>query len=256
MHNKIQATLVAVAALSAADCASHYQMAEVSRSRILIDSRYDKMPDARAEAFIAPFKAKVDSVMSPVVGRTARPLSSYQPESPLSNLLTDILIWGSAPFGEKPDFALYNMGGIRAAFPAGDITYGDVLDVAPFENKICFLTLTGDKVMELFRQMAGFGGQAVSSSVRFTGTKAGDIKSLKINGADIDPKKEYRIATLDYLAEGNDKLEALKSKTKVNSPKDEKNNVRYIIMNYFKDKAARGEAVDAKVEGRFILTGE
>ena len=37
---------------------------------------------------------------------------------------------------------------------------------------------------------------------------------------------------------------------------DEKNNVRYIIMNYFKDKAARGEAVDAKVEGRFVLTGE
>ena len=57
MHNKIQTTLVAVAALSAAGCASHYQMAEVSRSRILIDNRYDKVPDTRAEAFIAPFKA-------------------------------------------------------------------------------------------------------------------------------------------------------------------------------------------------------
>ena len=98
--------------------------------------------------------------------------------------------------------------------------------------------------------MADFGGQAVSSSVRFTGTKAGDIKSLKINGADIDPKKEYRIATLDYLAEGNDKLEALKSKTKVNSPKDEKNNVRYIIMNYFREMKAQGKVVESKIEGR------
>ena len=31
----------------------------------------------------------------------------------------------------KVDFALYNVGGIRAAFTKGKVTYGDV-DVAPF----------------------------------------------------------------------------------------------------------------------------
>ena len=42
---------------------------------------------------------------------------------------------------------------------------GDVLDVAPFENKISFLTLSGDKVKELFEQMARRGGEGVSASV-------------------------------------------------------------------------------------------
>lgn len=254
MCSKYKAAIILSAALMTTGCASHYQMTGVSRSRMLIDSRYDINKDAAAEAFIAPYRAKVDSVMSPVVGRTAKPLSKNQPESPLSNLLADILVWGGKPFGEHPDFAVYNMGGIRASFPAGEITYGDVLDVAPFENKICFCSLTGEKVMELFSQMAGYGGQAVSHGVEVVSDKAGNIKSLKINGLDIDPKKEYRIATLDYIAEGNDRMVAFKSKTRVNSPKDEKNNVRFIIINYFKEKAAHGEAVDSNVEGRFVIS--
>ena len=37
------------------------------------------------------------------------------------------------------------------------------------------------------------------------------------------------------------------------SPEDASNNSRYLIMNYFKDKYARGEVVDAQVEGRIKI---
>lgn len=252
MHNKQSLTLTITASLLAASCASHYRLADVSRDRILIDNRYDAAPDAEAEHFVSPFKAKVDSVMGPVVGKTARPLEKYQPESPLSNLMADILVWGGKPFGEKPDFAVYNIGGIRASFPAGEITFGDVLDVAPFENKICFCSLKGAKVKELFQQMADFGGQGVSHGVEAVMDSNSKITSLKINGQEVDDNKEYRIATLDYVAEGNDKMLAFKSKYNVNSPADTKNNVRYIIVNYFKALSAQGKAVDSQVEGRFV----
>lgn len=248
--------MAVAAAMMLSSCASRYVVSDVSRTRILIDNRYDTRPVAEAEKFIAPYSAKVDSVMSPLVGYAARPLESYQPESPLSNLLADILVWGGKPFGEKPDFAVYNMGGIRAAFAEGKVTYGDVLDVAPFENKICFLTLTGEKVKELFAQMADFGGQGVSHGVQVVMDDDRKVKSLLLNGKEIDPKAEYRIATLDYLAEGNDKMMAFGSKTKVNSPQGNENNVRFIIINYFKELAAQGKAADAKVEGRFVKEGK
>lgn len=254
MRNTLSTLLLTAATFSAVSCASHYEVANVNRSRILIDKRYDQPKDADAERFIAPFRAKVDSVMSPVVGTAARYLDKYQPESPLSNLMADILLWGAKPFDEHPDFAVYNIGGIRAAFAKGNVTYGDVLDVAPFENKICFCTLTGEKVTELFRQMADFGGQGVSHGVEAVMDKDNKLVSLKINGKEIEPQREYRIATLDYVAEGNDRMLAFKSKTKVNSPVDEKNNVRYIIINYFKEMAAEGKAVDATVENRFVKT--
>ena len=88
---------------------------------------------------MSPYKGKVDELMSPVLGRTPTPLVSGRPESPLSNLLSDILVWSGKLYGEKPDFGVYNIGGIRASLAQGDITIGDVFDVAPFENKVCFL---------------------------------------------------------------------------------------------------------------------
>ena len=228
-------------------------MTGISRSRILIDSRYDANPDAKAAAFIAPYEHRVDSIMKPVVGRTAHPMQAHKPESDLSNLLSDILVWGGDEFKENPDFGVYNMGGIRAALPEGNITYGDILNVAPFENHICFLSLTGDKVLQLFREMASRRGEGVSHGVQLVISKDGKLVSAKLHGKDIDPAKTYRVATLDYLAQGNDGLEAFKSKTNVVSPDDEPHDVRYIIINYFRHHAAEGKAVDARVEGRVTL---
>lgn len=191
--------------------------------------------------------------MSPVVGETAEYLYSRKPESPLSNLLADILSWGGNGFNEKVDFSLYNVGGIRAAFAKGKVTYGDVVDVAPFENKICFLSLTGSKVRELFTEVANLGGEGLSHGVNLVITKDGRLLEATINGKAIDDNVTYRVATLDYLAQGNDGLDAFKYGTDVISPKGNDNNVRFIIMNYFRDKMAHGIAVDSKVEGRIVL---
>lgn len=253
MNKKNLLFVLASAAFMASSCSSHYELAGVQRDRILVDSRYDAMPDADAMAFIAPYKAHVDSVMYPVVGTTAHEMTSHRPESELSNLLSDVLVWASADFGEKPDFAVYNMGGIRASLPKGDVTRGDVLDMAPFENKICFLTLTGEEVNELFSQMARCGGEGVSHAVKIVITADGKLVSASIAGKPVDLKARYRIATLDYLAQGNDHMEAFKYKKDVVSPQEEQNNVRFIIEKYFRAMAAAGQVVESRVEGRVTI---
>ena len=247
-----QFALISLATLSllATSCAQHqYQVAEVTRSRILIDSRYDSIIPAEATAYLAPYKAHVDSLMLPVMGTAASDLWRKRPESPLSNLLSDILVWSSQRFGEHPDFAVYNMGGIRATLNKGDVTRGDILDIAPFDNKLCLLTLSGSDVLELFGQIAKVGGEGVSHSVRLEISKDGQLLSSSINGKQVDPNASYRIATIDYLAQGNDYLYAFKKKTNVVSPKSEENNARFLIEDYFKQMKAEGKMVDAKVEG-------
>ena len=236
--------------LLAASCSTHYQLTSVSRSQIIVDSRYDRQPDPQAAAFLAPYKHQVDSVMGPVVGVVARDMVPDRPESLLSNLLPDILMWAAKDYNETPVFAVYNVGGIRAALSKGKVTYGDVLDVAPFENKICFVTLTGDKVLELFRQIARRGGEGLSHGVELVITKDCKFVSVRINGEEIDPARSYRIATIDYLSQGNDELEAFKASTDINSPKEAKNNTRFIIMDYFREQHAKGLEVDSKLEGR------
>jgi 2',3'-cyclic-nucleotide 2'-phosphodiesterase (5'-nucleotidase family) len=250
-------TTISVLLLSAlllgSACQSHYEVASIQRSRILIDSRYDSQPDQKAAEFLKPYKHVVDSVMGPVVGRSAKYMTAQRPEGTLSNLLSDVLVWAAKDYNEKPDFGMYNMGGVRADLPKGDVTYGDVLDIAPFENKIAFGTLTGAEVLELFGQMASVGGEGVSSSVRMVITKDGRLESATINGEPVDPAKNYRLTTIDYLLGGTDKLEALKKCRDINAPKDVSNNSRFVIMNYFRYMQKQGKEVDAQIEGRVVV---
>lgn len=245
------AGLVAVCMLQA--CHSHYEVAGIERTRMIVDSRYDQNPDKAAASFLAPYKHQVDSVMGPVMGTVARNMEAFRPESELSNLLADILVWASPEYGEKPVMGVYNMGGIRAALTKGKVTYGDVLDIAPFENKIAFTTLTGEKLMELFSQIARRGGEGVSHGCELIISPKGKLLSARLHGEEIDPAKEYRIVTIDYLLGGNDGMKALNEGNNLNSPQETRNNTRFIIMNYFKEKAAKNEAVDAKIEGRIKI---
>lgn len=240
-------------AFEVSSCRSHYRLTAIERTRILVDSRYDAIPDATAATFLSPYKAKIDSIMSPVVGSTAKYMAAGKPESELSNLLSDILVWGGKAYHETPDLGVYNVGGIRAAFAKGKVTYGDVLEVAPFENKICFLTLTGDKLLELFQQIAKRGGEGVSHGVKLAITKNGQLQSATLYGKAIDPNASYRIATLDYLAQGNDGLLAFKDGKDVLSPQTTENNVRFIIMDYFREQERQGKVVDVNKEGRIII---
>lgn len=234
-------------------CKQHYEVASMQRSRILVDARYDTNPDQKAANFLSPYKHQVDSVMGPVVGQSAKYMTAQRPEGTLSNLLADILVWAGKDYGEQPDFGVYNMGGVRADLPKGTVTYGDVLDVAPFENKISFITMKGDVVRELLGQIAQTGGEGMSHAVRMVITKDGHLVSATINGQDIDPQKDYRVTTIDYLLGGTDKMEAFKKGTNINAPKDVSNNTRFIIMNYFREMAKQGKVVDSEIEGRVVV---
>ena len=245
MKNKTLFLPVLATMMMVMGCRSHYEIAGIQRTRILIDSRYDAQPDAQAAEFMKPYKHVVDSVMGPVVGRSAKYMTAQRPEGILSNLLSDILIWAAKDYNEQPDFAIYNMGGVRAALPKGEVTYGDILDIAPFENKIAFATLSGSDVLDLFRQIASVGGEGVSSSVRMVITKDYQMESLTINGEPVDPQRDYRVASIDYLLGGTDKLEAFKKARDFHAPKETSNNTRFIIMNYFREMAKQGRDVDA-----------
>lgn len=240
----------------AVGCTTHYQIVSVERSRILVNNRFDNEPDVRGTTFLAPFKAKVDEVMSPVMGVAASDMAVARPESAISNLLADILVWSGKDYGEKPDFAVYNIGGVRAALSKGVVTYGDINDIAPFENKIAFTTLKGDKVLELFAQIAKRGGEGVSHGVEMVITKEGQLVSARLNGEEIDPQREYRAVTIDYIVQGNDGMAAFKDGINTVSPQEDKDNSRFLIMNYFKAMHAEGKEIDAKVEGRVRYANE
>lgn len=49
----------------------------------------------------------------------------------------------------KADIAMINGGGIRTTIPAGELTYGDVMDLVPYDDKMVVVRVSGKKIKEL-----------------------------------------------------------------------------------------------------------
>lgn len=183
----------------------------ITSERIEVTSRLDKHPNAEALSFVGRYKSSVDSVMAPVLGESLVGMSAARPESLLSNWAADVLVEFSDYKGEgRADLGLVNVGGLRNNMPQGVVRRGDVILISPFDNRLAIVHLTGNNLMELFRNIAAVHGEGVSHEVQLVITSDGQLVDAKVGGQPVDSDRVYRIATLDYLAEGNDKMFALK----------------------------------------------
>lgn len=235
-------------AVSATGFAQHYGLAGVKAGRYEVTKRLDARPDSAALRVVEPYRQTVDSIMSPVLGESEVAMTVDRPESLLSNFVADVLRESSIRVGKKADIGLCNMGGLRSTMPKGVVTYGDVLEIAPFENRLCVVSLSGEKLMELMEQIASVGGEGISGA-RLVITSDGRLLTAEVDGKPIASHAIYTIATLDYLAEGNDRLYALKDNLSKNTTSIK---VRDLIVEAIRRAAAQGRKISARMEGRIV----
>ena len=229
--------------------AQKYTLKKLESSEIAITSRWDSSIPKEDVKFLAPYKARVDSVMKRVIGHSDVYMTDRRPESLLSNFISDVLLKSAAAYGGA-DMSVMNMGGLRSIMPKGNITFGDVFEISPFENMYTIVTMRGSDVQKLFEQMASVGGEGIAGATMVI-TATGKLLDAKMGGKAIDPDATYRIATLDYLAEGNDKMEAFKLATKKNITTK---TVRQVLIDYISNEEAQGRAITSKLEGRVTVS--
>lgn len=180
-----------------------------SWDRIAIDRRLDANIDQVASEALAPYREQVDSIYSIPVTIVAEDFGLQAMMNFAADLVLDL---GKRLVRDHSvDFAIINKGGIRQRFAAGGLSRGEVIDVFPFDNRVVVLDLCGSELTALFDLMARQKGQGVSANVDAVATVDGSgCSSVTIDGHAIDPKRIYRIATIDYLAEGGDNMSALR----------------------------------------------
>ncbi len=220
----------------------------ISARAIPVDNRLDSQITEADRALLAPYRWRVDSISAIRVGESAIELPSDSPQ--LRNLLSDwVKTVGERLAGRKVDFALLNKGGIRNSLPKGTLTQGNIINMLPFNNRVVVVELKGDRLLALMDTIASQSGQAVSRQVKGTfDRKASKMKTLKINGKDIDPEKIYTISTIDYLWRGGDSMTPLTESTLVvKSP-----NLLYrdLINEFEPGGAFHGVALNSKGELR------
>ena len=130
---------------------------------------------------------------------------SYGTESSEGNLFTDLMI------AARPEvqIALTNGGGLRADIPAGPLTYGQVFEAMPFDNRFAVVDLKGAHLRKLVSTNLQRGGAILSwgglaAKARCKGNKL--ELTITVGGKPLDDNKSYKLATSDFLASGGDGL--------------------------------------------------
>jgi 5'-nucleotidase len=176
-------------------------------------------PDASLAAIAEPYLAKVAVKRNEKIGAhaSARFPKSGTTESPIGDLLSDTLREAA-----KSDVAFVNSGGIRMPLAEGDLTYGDVFEVAPFDNYTSVVRMSGQDIIDVLQLVTtGDRGLMQVSGIRYVfdaALPAGHrVTSVTLaDGTPLDPKAIYSVAMPDFLAVGGDGLMPVMSKL----PKD------------------------------------
>lgn len=232
-------------------CRPSYQVTHVEGGRVAMDSTWEVVADAEMQALVAPYKAKVDSVMFRVIGQAEVSMDTRRPESLLSNLVADVLRESAADaLGKPADVGLVNMGGLRNVLTKGPVTVANAYEILPFENALCILTMKGDKLKQFFGNIAVRGGEGVSG-VKLQISADGKLLGATVAGRPVEDEKDYSVATIDYLAEGNDGMTACMQASGRICPED--GTLRNLFIRYVEKLTASGKPVTARLEGRIVV---
>lgn len=227
----------------------------ITPALIPVDSRLDSRTDPELKEWLRAYRHGVDSLYKLKVFN----LNSEMPQSSeqLKNFLSDFMYDRAQEAVGGIDFAIMNDGGIRRGLPKGTVGKGHILEMLPFGNATVVLDIKGSDLLEAFDVMAQGRVTAVSRQADVVYTPPvksdslnipGHIKSVHINGKAIDPDKTYRIATIDYLADGGDYMKPLtrgKRIAKVGSDLAED------ISSYYTSGKGRGKKVKPDATKRF-----
>jgi 5'-nucleotidase/UDP-sugar diphosphatase len=198
-------------------------------------------------AVVDKYKQKVGVALNEKVGEAEVDLDGENVRkrgTNLGDLIADIMRQVSVA-----DVAIINGGGIRTNIKRGEIRVKDVYTALPFDNYIVAIRLTGKQIWEALEHgvsaVEDEGGrfpQVSGLSFKYfrLATRGSRIKEIFIAGKPIDLKREYVVATNDFLAVGGDGYKVFAETIKVS--KD------YSIIG----GAMKGEKVAYSHSGRWI----
>jgi 5'-nucleotidase len=161
-------------------------------------------PDPAVEAAIAPALAAARRQRQQKIGVTivravARAASV---ESPLGNLVAD-LMRAARP---KADIALLTGGSLRTDLPAGALTYQQLYEAFPFDDRFVTIPVTADDLARIVVRNLESGGAIILFSGLHVMTdcmhSALGVTLTRPNGAPIGNNERLTLVTTEFLASG------------------------------------------------------
>lgn len=178
---------------------------EITYRLITVDSRLDSRRSEELMRKLEPYRAGVDSLYNIEVARLEGDVALGRKGSALINFAADFIAGRGKQLAGHVDGSIANRGGLRTTWLPGAISEGATIDMMPFRNKVAVIDIKGADLIEALDIMKARKDYAVSG--------------IAATPSRINPARTYRIATIDYLANGGDYMTPLtRAKVVAESP--------------------------------------
>ncbi len=193
------------------------------------------IPDEKIDKVITDRQAIVEKGMDDIVGTASSFLSraSVDAQNAMGNFTVEAMKEAA-----KADFAFINLGGVRAEIPMGPVTYRQVFNVMPFDNQVVTMLVDGVMLKKIIEtRVAGSRAGMIIAGGKVTYSRSRKdfdrITRLEIAGEPWKADKIYKVATTDFLLQGNAGLTLLTSIPETQIIRHEIN-LRDAMVDYFK----------------------
>jgi 2',3'-cyclic-nucleotide 2'-phosphodiesterase (5'-nucleotidase family) len=127
----------------------------------------------------------------------------HRDEGPLGNLLTDLM----RALYPDADVAVLNAGGVRHSIAAGPLTYGELYEAIPFDNRFARVRLTAREVREMYEEnLSEDNGLLLISGLRVRARCEAGRVAVRLEdarGRAIPDRRVLVMITNDFLATGD-----------------------------------------------------
>lgn len=231
-------------------CKQHYKIVKMEGKVIEMDSTWNTSFNTEMHALVQKYKVDLDREMSEEIGTSAQFMSYGRPESLLTNLTSDVMkAYGDEQLASGCDVAIMNVHGHRSTMPEGIVAVRNLFEIYSFDNIVTFIELKGADLKRIFDAYAQIGGAGISGNVRLV-IKDRKVERVTIDGKPIVSNKTYHIVTLDYLADGNDHMQAFRDALKIDVSSL---TLRDLMIDYIKRQTLQGKKITSKLDGRIVI---
>jgi 5'-nucleotidase/UDP-sugar diphosphatase len=164
-------------------------------------------PDPVVRAALQPFQDSGQLALNVLVGRTVGVFDGDRARVRQQPTNLGSLVARSMMERTGADLSVMNSGGVRDSLPEGPISYRDLLKVQPFGNQVAVVRMKGSELLAWLAVAAkmtpGSGGYPQTAGVQMR-IEGGVLKEARVQGAAIDPQRDYRLAINHFTATGGD----------------------------------------------------
>jgi 5'-nucleotidase / UDP-sugar diphosphatase len=173
---------------------------------IRVDESITEEPTLKA--LVAAFQKPIAQQRDRKIGVAETPLGQ---NTVMGEIIADAMLAATAV--QKTVATFMNTGGVRASLEPGDITFGSVIAVQPFNNTLVVMDLTGVQIKQTLEVRAVWVSKGVRYTFDASKPQGSRVSDLTLNGQAVSDGSTYRIVVNNFMADGGDGFAALKNST-------------------------------------------